>query len=437
MLFAGLDVHKKEIEAVVLDQAGNILLSQRLPTQRETLQAFARQHLHGCRVALEANPNCWAIVALLQPLVEEVVVSNPLRTRAIAEAKVKTDRVDALVLAQLLRCDYLPRVRCPEEETRQMRQRSTERANLSADRTRIKNRIHAVLHQRLIEPPVEDLFSKRGRAWLHALALDETGAATLGRQLRQPALIEEELAALDQQLAEAAYQQPPVKLLLTLPGVDVTVAQTIVAALGDVTRFADADRAAAYLGLVPSTRQSGEHCYHGRITKQGASHARWMLVQAAQQVGRHPGPLGVFFRRLAQRKNRNVAVVATARKLVTVARHMLKNNEPYRYAQPKTVDAKLSRLRIRVTGRKKKGGAAKGQPRSASYGSGQRTRVVPSLDTLYAEEQLPPIASLAPGEQAMLERQQVDAYARRIRQTQRAPRARSEPGTGGFPLSRG
>ena len=422
MLFAGLDVHKKEIEAVLLDEAGNRLLNQRFETRRETLEAFARQHLRDGRVALEATTNCWAIVAILQPLVQEVIVSNPQRSRAIAEAKIKTDRVDALVLAQLLRCDYLPRVWCPEEETRRMRQRSTERANLSADRTRLKNRIHAVLHQRLIEPPMDDLFSKRGRAWLNGLALEPDAAATLGRQLRQLALVEEELAELDRQLAQAADRQPEVKLLLTLPGVDVTVAQTLVAALGDVQRFPDADRAAAYLGLVPSTRQSGDHCYHGRITKQGASHARWMLVQAAQQVGRHPGPLGAFFRRLAKRKNRNVAVVATARKLVTIAWHMLKNHEPYRYAQPTTVQAKLSRLRIRATGFNRKGGSPKGQGCQANYGSGVRTRAFPSLDRIYANEQMPPIAPLPPGELAMLERHPVEGYAQQIRQPSRIAR---------------
>lgn len=421
MLFAGLDVHKKEIEAVVVDEVGNLMLRQRLATGRETLAAFAQKHLRNCRVALEATTNCWAIASILEPLCAEVVVSNPLRTRAIAEAKIKTDRVDALVLAQLLRCDYLPRVWFPDEQTRRMRQRSTERANLSADRTRSKNRIHAVLHQRLIHPPVEDLFSQRGRAWLQTLTLDTDGAATLGRQLAQLAFIEEQLAALDQQAAEAAYQTPEIKLLLTLPGVDVTVAQTVVAALGDVGRFADADHAAAYLGLVPSTRQSGEHCYHGRITKQGASHARWMLVQAAQQVGRHPGPLGVFFRRLAKKKNRNVAVVACARKLVTIAWHMLINNEPYRYAQPKTVEAKLSRLRIRATGLKKKTGS-KGQKRPATYGSGKRTRAVPAIDSVYAEEQLPPLPPLPPGEQAMLRTHHVDAYASSIHRPQRVPR---------------
>lgn len=422
MLFAGLDVHKKEIEAVVLDEAGNLKLRQRLATQRETLEAFARRHLTACRVALEATTNCWVIAAILEPLCAEVVVSNPLRTRAIAEAKIKTDRVDALVLAQLLRCDYLPRVWFPDEQTRRMRQRSTERANLSADRTRCKNRIHALLHQRLIAPPMDDLFSQRGRAWLKTLALGPEGAATLARQLAQLELIEQLLAALDQQLAEAAYQQPAVKLLLSLPGVDVTVAQTIVAALGDVKRFPNADHAAAYLGLVPSTHQSGQHCYHGRITKQGASHARWMLVQAAQQVGRHPGPLGLFFRRLARKKNRNVAVVATARKLITIAWHMLMNNEPYRYAQPKTMEAKFSRLRIRATGRKNKGGTPKGQPRSAAYGSGKSTRAVPSLDAIYAQEQLPPLPPLSSGEQSMLARNQLGSYAHSIRRAQRVPR---------------
>src|SRR5690606_4858413 len=76
----------------------------------------------------------------------------------------------------------------------------------------------------------------------------------------------------------------------------------------------------------------------------------WMLTQAAQNMARHPGPLGVFFRRLAQRKCWNVAVCATARKLVTIAWLMLKHNEPYRYASPATTQQKLSRLRVAVTG---------------------------------------------------------------------------------------
>lgn len=421
----GLDLHQKEIEAVILNEDGQIHLRTRFAATRAALETFAQTHLSKQhRVALEATTNTWAVAAILEPFAAAVIVSNPLRTRAIAAAKIKTDRIDALVLAQLLRSDFLPTVWTPDEPTRTLRHQATERANLSADRTRLKNRVHAVLHQRLLAPPVADLFSKAGMTWLAHLPLDSAGQLTLERHLRQLAQVQQEIQLLDQQLATHAYAHPQVKLLMTLPGFDYTVAESVFAVLGDVTRFADADRAAAYFGLVPSTHQSGGHCYHGHITKQGSRHGRWLLIQAAQHVGAHPGPLGVFFRRLAKKKNRNVAVVATARKLVTIAWHMLKNNEPYRYAQPKTIQAKLSRLRIRAIGERKKTGN-KGQRRSATYGSGQRTKAVPSLDQIYAAEQLPPLAKSKPGESAMVERQKLDGFAAQIRQAHRVPRKSS------------
>jgi transposase len=427
MPFVGLDLHKKEIEAVILGDDGNILLRTRFASTREALESFVRQHLfQQHRVALEATTNTWAVVAILQPFAAEVIVSNPLRTRAIAAAKIKTDRIDALVLAQLLRTDFLPAVWTPDAQTSQLRHQATERANLTADRTRLKNRVHAVLQQRLLLPPMDDLFSKAGMSWLAHLPLDPAGQLTLERHLRQLAQVETEIALVDQQLAVQAFQHPQVKVLMTLPGFDYTIAECVFSVLGDVTRFADADRAAAYFGLVPSTHQSGGHCYHGHITKQGSRHGRWLLIQAAQHLSAHPGPLGVFFRRIMKKKNRNVAVVAAARKLVTIAWHMLKNNEPYRYAQPKTVQAKLSRLRIRATGQKKKGGFAKGTPRPANYGKGVRTKAVPSLDQIYAAEQLPPLAESKPAEKIMLEKQKLDGFAAHIRQPHRVPR-KSQP----------
>jgi transposase len=428
MTFAGLDLHKKEVEAALLSEDGQILHRSRFPATRAALEAFAKSRLsQDCVAAVEATTNTWPVAAILQPLVHKVVVSNPLRTKAIASAKIKTDKVDALALAQLVRTGYLPEVWIPDDETRLMRQRSTERAMLSADRTRIKNRIHSVLHQRLIEAPAGDLFSRRNLAWLKDLALDPVGRDSLDRHLRQLDRVEQELAALTSQIAVHAWQTPTVKLLMTLPGVDFTVAETILAALGDLSRFETPDKAASYLGLVPSTRQSGDHCYHGPITKQGARHARWLLVQAAQHAAVHPGPIGAFFRRIAKKKNRNVAVVAVAHKLVVLAWHMLKNNEPYRYAQPRTLQAKLSRLRILATKQKRKGGIAKGQPRTAQYGKG-RTNAVPALDDLYIEEGLPPLSKqLKAGEQAMLTRQGLAAYAAEVRVPKRVPRGTKPP----------
>lgn len=425
MRYAGLDVHKKVVEAVVIDQAGAILARQRFPTEKSRLEAFAKEFLGpDVIVALEATTNTWGVVDVLEPLVAEVVASNPLRTRAIAEAKVKTDRVDALVLAQLLRADYLPRVWRPDHQTRQMRQFTTLRASLVADRTSLKNRIHAVLHQRLIHPPVENLFSPKGLAWLRSLELDDVGRYTLDRYSTLLAKVEEEIARVAHRLAEHAFADPRVKLLMTMPGVDVAVAHGVISALGDLSRFSDGDHAASYLGIVPSTKQSADHCYHGRITKQGNGHARWLLVQAAQHLDRHPGPLGVFFRKLAAKKNRNVAVVATARKLVVIAFHMLKNNEPYRYAQPRSTETKLARLR-KAVGKKRTTGPAKGQPRPDHYGTGRGTRAVKSLDQLSASEGLPAPSPLSHGEHRMLADRGLTEFAASIRQAHRVPRRKA------------
>lgn len=423
--FAGFDLHKKEVEACIIDDSGKILHRARFASNRDSITNFATVNKlnENCSVVIEATTNTWPVAAILKPLCSEIIVSNPLRTKAIAQAKIKTDKVDSLVLAQLLRADFLPTVWIPDDQTRRMRDLTTQRAMLSSDRTRIKNRVHSILHQRLIPNPSGDLFSVNNLSWLRsAISIDQDGRDALDCQLRLLDQIESEIALLTAKLAALAYEDPQVQLLMTLPGVDFTVAQSILAAFGDISRFDSADKAAAYFGLVPSTHQSGDKCYHGRITKQGRSHARWLLVQAAQHLDSHPGPLGHFFRKTAKKKNRNVAVVATARKLAVIAWHMLMNNEPYRYAQPETVHLKLGRLRVAATGKKRTGGFPKGSPRPAAYGTGNTTRGIPGLDQIYAREALPPISTPKPGELKMLEATGTADYAATARLPRRVPR---------------
>ncbi len=426
--FVGLDVHKRSVELCIVAAGGHLLQRHSVPGTRAALEALATTHLLPTdQVALEATTHCWAVARVLKPHVARVVVSNPLQTKAIAQAKIKTDKVDAAVLAQLLRCDFLPLVWEPDETTEQRRVLCSRRAGLVAERTRLKNRIHAVLAHGLIAVPEGDLFGVGGRAWLAQQEMPARARTLIDSDLRLLAACEAELATLDQTLVQEAHAEPRVRLLMTLPGVDYTVALALVAVLGDISRFADGDHAAAYLGLVPSTHQSGEHCYHGPITKQGNRRARWLLIQAAQHVASHPGPLGVFFRRLLKKKNRNVAVVATARKLVVIAWQMLKNNEPYRYAQPAATEAKLARLRVKATGARRKTGPAKGRAAAANQGTGKRSRGVRSLPEVYQAEGLPPAqepSGLPAGEQRALERAGVSAYVGEIQQPQRRERSR-------------
>lgn len=420
--FIGLDVHRNSLEACFMDARGRVLERQTISVTRAAVGEFARTLMPTDRVVLESTSNSWPLVDLLEPHVAEVAVSNPLITRAIAQSKVKTDKIDASVLAHLLRCDYIPKVWTPDMDTRLIRFLTNRRAQLIADRTSFKNRIHSCLAQALVPALGGDLFSGPGRKWLSSVELPVHLRAAVDSSLRQLDQVESELERMAPEIQKKAHDTDQVRLLMTLPGVDYTVAMGLLGAIGDISRFRDANHLTAYLGLTPSTRQSGgpgSKTYHGPITRRGNSKARWLLVQAAQHVMKHPGPLGVFMRRLARRKNRNVAIVAGARKVVVVVYHMLTNDEPYRYAQPVPTKAKLARLRVAATGKRRVSGIPKGQPRSANYGTGVSQRTIPSLPDVYQREELPEARAteaLPPGERKMLAEKELIDYAERLQE---------------------
>mgnify|MGYP001317297279 CR=1 FL=1 len=425
MRYLGLDVHKRVVQACIIDEHGQSLGALRFDLTRETLTDFARSHLDDdCAVALEATTNTWAIVDVLAPFCPRVVVSNPMRTKAIASARIKTDKVDAEVLAQLLRCDYLPTVWTPDPRTRDERALASRRSALTRQAISLKNRIHSVLHQRLILAPA-DLFTAKGLAWLRQAELPVIARGEIDTLLRLLDALQTEQAALRAEVDRTAFASQDIKLLMTLPGIDATIAQALMAAIGSIDRFHSADRLAAYFGLVPSVYQSAEHCYHGRITKQGNTNVRWLLVQAAQIAGRHRGPLGHQFQRLMQRKNRSVAVVAIAHKLAVLAWHVLTRKAPYRYAVPATIETKLARLRVSQQG-KRRTGIAKGQPRSANYGTGVGTRRKKALDATLTAEQLPATTPAPTAEQRLIDRWQLTQFACQLQEESRTSRCRHQ-----------
>jgi transposase len=400
--FVGVDLHKKVATFHVLSHDGRSLTSGSFDVGLGSIRAFAAEHLHPSdQLAVEVTSNTWAFVRLVRPHIANIVVSNPLKTKAIAEANIKTDKVDARVLADLLRCNYLPSVWVPTPAVEDNRAVAARRTALVHERTSIRNRIHSVLARRLINPAEGDLFSGKGLTWLKHVELDPLDRALVDADLRLLDALARESAAIDAVIVHESFNDADVQLLMTMPGVDYTIAHALKAALADVGRFSDPDKAASYLGLVPSVKQSAGKCYTGPITKAGATQVRWLLIQGAQRVGSHPGPLGAFFRKLAKRKNRNVAVVATARKMVTIAVLMLKNKEPYRYALPRPTENKLAGLRVKATGEKRKGGVPKGVKAVSKVGGGG-SRTIRALDEVYARQGLPSRRPRTRGEERMI-----------------------------------
>ena len=348
--YVGLDVHKRTIAACLLDSEGRPVRQASFDCTRRAITQFAKNQLE-CTdvVALEATTNSWAVAEILEPYVARVVVSNPLKTKAIAESTVKTDKVDSQTLAQLLRVGFLPEVWHPSGPFQLLRQLTVFYASLINDRTRVKNRLQSLFHRRLIHCPVSTLFSQVGLRWMDSLELSEHDRLILELAKQQVFDLDAKIGEVEQRIARLAQNDHSIKLLMTLPGVSLMTAACLAGAIGEVARFRDGDHLAAYFGLVPRVKQSADHCYYGSITKVGNNQVRKMLVLAARNLRTHPGPLGAYFRRMAKRKHINVAATATARKLVTVAYLILKNGEPYRYAQPATTSQKFGQLHALAT----------------------------------------------------------------------------------------
>ena len=422
--FVGVDLHKEVATFHVVSHDGASLHSGEFLVNPDAIREFATTHLLPAdSLAVEATSNTWAFVRLVRPHVAKIVVSNPLKTKAIAEANIKTDKVDALVLAQLLRCDYLPSVWVPTSTVEDSRALAARRSALVNQRTAIRNRIHAVLARRLVKAPAGGLFTDKGLAWLKEVKLDPLDRALIDADLALLDALGQQSLTIDLMIVNESYDDHDIQLLMTMPGVDYTIAHALKATIADVRRFTDPDKLASYLGLVPSVKQSATKCYHGPITKAGSSQARWLLVQGAQCVGRHPGPLGAFFRKLERRKNRNVAVVATARKMVTIAWHMLMNKEPYRYAVPQSTEIKLAGLRVRATGAKRKTGPPKGS-KPARKAAGEKSRTVPSLDEVYSREGLPSRRPRSQGEERMVRESGTQEYVASLDAPKLVPRGR-------------
>lgn len=342
-----MDVHRSFAQIAVVED-GVCRDEGRIGVKPEDLRGWAETLASDDEVALEATTNSDAIATMLRPFVARVVVSNPRKTRAIAEAKVKTDKVDARILAQLLAADFLPETWVADDRTRMRRRLVARRTHLVKQRTRLKNQVHAVLSRNLVPTcPHADLFSGVGRRWLADQALPADERRSVEALIRQLDFHGAELADVERDIALDAIDDPIVARLMTVPGIDVAVAVSIVAAVGDFARFDEPNKLVAYLGLNPRVRQSGNGAaVHGRITKAGRSQARGMIVEAAFSAARAPGPLRAFYRRVKDRRGFQVATVATARKMVVLCWHLVTKNEDYAFARPSLIAHKRRKLEL-------------------------------------------------------------------------------------------
>src|SRR5215204_1540065 len=228
----GMDIHRTFGEVVIWEE-GRLRNAGRVDMTRTALEGFGKGLLSTDEVVIEATGNCMAVSRVLSPFVTRVIIANPLQVKAIAHAHVKTDKIDAGTLASLYAAGYLPEIWTPDAGTERMRRLAARRFQVVRHRTRIKNEVHAILHAHLIPRcPHADLFNRRGRDWLSQQPLPIDEKATIDRHVRELDRLAEDLDVLDREVAQGAIGNPSIERLITITGVNLTVAAGLVAASG-------------------------------------------------------------------------------------------------------------------------------------------------------------------------------------------------------------
>jgi transposase len=328
----GLDLHQRESQLCILTAAGE-LIEQRIATTRERFTAVLGAHSPS-RILLEASTESEWVARHLEGLGHEVIIADPgyAPMYATRSRRVKTDRRDARTLCDACRLGAYRAVHRTSDAQRHVRAELAVREALVRTRTRYVALIKALVRRdglRLAQGEPEHTVAK-----VAALALPPALAAELGPLLGLLEPLNQQIAAADQRLTGLAATDPVVQRLTSAPGIGPVTASAFVATLDDVARFTTAHHVEAYLGLVPSERSSGERQHRGRITKQGNTRMRWLLVEAAWRVLRSSRPeaagLKAWAERITVRRGQRVAVVALARRLAGVLYAMWRDGSTYR-----------------------------------------------------------------------------------------------------------
>lgn len=327
MQYCGLDLGKKSSHFCIVDRDRKVKKQGQVRNRIADITRVFGQ-LQPMRIVVEASTKSFWLADKLEEMRHEVIVVDPGQTKAIGAARIKHDKLDAKVLADLCAADLLARVHRPNQQQRLDRMIVVTRDGLVKSRTRLVNMVRSLLDSEGIELKrcaTEAFVDRVAELWSD---MPESMCNAVEPVLTTIQMLCEQIDDCDKRLKKTMVNDPDVKLLMSAPGVGTIVASYFLMAIRDPGRFKTGRQAGAYLGLVPSLYQSGKTFRRGRITKHGNRQARWALCVAANSLlrARKKTALSEWGRGLVERVGRKKAIVAIARKLASVMWAMLKNN---------------------------------------------------------------------------------------------------------------
>jgi transposase len=332
--YVALDIHKQYCVVAGVDREGRVML-QPVRVEHEDLEGWLGKNLlPSDQVVIESTTNAWHVYDLLEPLVEKVLVANPIRVKQIACARVKTDIRDTLILARLLAANLVPVVWVPPVPVRQLRQLLSQRRQFVETHTQIVNRMHSVAHRHHLKHVRGQRFNEKTTGWQKDKVLSSLEQFQLELEMENLAYIQKQIERISQKVRKMSHQKPwadSMTYLMQLPGFGVITAMTVLAAIGQIERFRTPQHLASYSGLTPGLEQSGTKNRGKGITKEGRRELRWALVEAAQMAVKSDPLWKRRFQEMHKRMHRNQAIVAVARRLLELVWYVLIRRQPYRH----------------------------------------------------------------------------------------------------------
>lgn len=312
-----MDYHKGYSYMTVMDEMGKICRLGQVSNHPEVIKDFLTQFgVNGDdNAVLEANRNWIVMHDWLEEMVDEVHLAHSLKVKAIAEAKIETDKIDARVLAHLLRCDLLPEAYVPSHAARQARNVLRQRMFFIRLRMMVKNRIWHLLDrypELTNSRPCEELFSRHGLAWLNTIPVKGPDREMLDEELKLYEALKERISQGAQLVKEIARGDKRVELLETIPGIGEFFAALIANEVDNIRRFSNEKKFFSYIDIIPSTFSSDERIFHVRLTKQGNKYLRWALVEAIWSAVQSNTELEAYYQSIRVGQGPNPAKIATA-----------------------------------------------------------------------------------------------------------------------------
>ncbi len=350
--YLGVDLHKHYLVIGGVNVHQDVVLAPRR-VDLEVWEAWAKQHLRKTDVlVVEATGNTWVFYDSVVDLVARVEVANAGKLPWIGQTKVKTDKQDVMKLARLCAAGLIPQVWVPPQPVRELRMLFSHRRRLVKVSTLVKNRLQSLLHRQQLAAPPGEAFSQANRTWWEQLDVSATERLHIKHDLATLQQVQEQLAEVEAELNRLSTSKPwasAMPYLMQLPGLGLITALTVLAAIGDVTRFESSKQLVGYAGLGASVHDSGQTHRTGQITKTGRRDLRHVLVEAAWAAVEHHPYWKAQFMRLARRMDENKAVVAIARRLLVAIWHVLTERAADKHAEPEMVATKLMRWSWELT----------------------------------------------------------------------------------------